>query len=235
MTHVSPGLLVVGGSYSLSVEWWSPDAAAPGCSLPPLPSYTGGGHTLDMVAGTLLSCYNLTCLNLNLTLGQDNSIVGWQEAVELNKTRKDHSSMVTSDGLFLLGGWEAPSSTELLSITEEPEEEVEVEGWALETGRKDHCSIQLDPTTIVLTGGFGTFDLTTLHLLTDTGLLDFTLPSLIMGRRKHACGAYSVDRDGTQVQYILLNSYKLNVFISWGCCWWLVAGLSSLTTWRARR
>ena len=164
-----------------------------------LPSYTDGGHTLDMVDGTLLACYNLTCLNLNLTLGHDNQIVGWQEAEELSKTRKEHTSLVTSNGLLLVGGWEAPNSTELLTTTEEEEEEGGAGEWALEVGRKDHCSIQLDPTTMVLTGGFDTFDLTTLHVLTDNGLLDFTLPSLITGRRKHACGAYSVDSNGFQV------------------------------------
>ena len=67
-------------------------------------------------------------------------------------------------------------------------------GFSLETGRQFHCSIQIDETSIVLTGGLGTESLVTEH--TELGDLEDAvsreIANLTTGRYYHACGMYTV-------------------------------------------
>jgi hypothetical protein len=145
------------------------------------------GVTVDLVEGRVLACYSASCLELTGS--------GWEAGPSTLHNRTFHTSAVTAEGLLLVGGVDSPLTTELLPLAGGPSRE----GFPLQPGRKDHCSIQLSADTIVLTGGLDTESLVTEYSGLGTGgeVTTRELPALLNPRYIHVCGVYTVD--GTQV------------------------------------
>ena len=103
----TPGLLIAGGQGGkTSVEFWLPNEAS--CILPNLTSPMDDGPSVDVVEDRLVACEGSTCFHLAST--------GWQQVVETVTRRRSHTSAVMSEGLLLVGGWDSPSTTELVNI-----------------------------------------------------------------------------------------------------------------------
>ena len=175
----SPGILVLGGyPYYTSVEFWSTDN--PGQDDCLLNNYPRAIHTepsANFVAGKLVTCFVSQCEIY------DNGV--WSFLVYTIYSRQYHSSAQTEDKILLIGGSSSPSTTEWISL----------DGSASQNGPFNvrnsyhHCTIQLSPDLIVVTGGYtGNYDYVTEYHLT-TGV-ERILTSLSQGRYYHACGVY---------------------------------------------
>ena len=150
------GLAIVGGSQDWSsAEFWAPGELH--CSLPSL-SRERFDPSLNTWEDTLISCQGDSCDHLTPS--------GWQLWRQTLYSRVYHTSaVVTSQGLLLVGGYDSPTTTELL-----PWEGGESrEGFTLQHERDGHCSIQTSPNTIVLTGGAYTDSLVTEYRGLDAG------------------------------------------------------------------
>jgi hypothetical protein len=145
------------------------------------------GPTVDTVDGRVLACYDDSCLELTGS--------GWEAGPSTLHSRIHHTSAVTAEGLLLVGGSYSRTTTELLPLDGGSSRQ----GFPLQPGRRDHCSIQLSADTIVLTGGWDTESLVTEHSGLGTGgeVTTRELPALLTPRWDHACGVYTVG--GTQV------------------------------------
>ena len=173
--HV-PGILVLGGSSaSTSLEFLSTDN--PGlnnCLLNNYPRAVGSQPSANFVAGKLVTCYGGQCEIY------DNGV--WKFLVYTRSSRTWHSSAQTEDRILLIGG--SSSSTEWISL----------DGSASQNGPFTvrnpycHCSIQLSPDLIVVTGGWSSSAYVTEYQLT-TGTQRI-LTNLNTGRSYHACGVY---------------------------------------------
>ena len=172
------GLAIVGGlNAATSAEFWSPAPGSLTCSLPSL-TREMFGLTLDSWGNTVITCYDDSCDQLSPS--------GWQHWRNTLYSRKYHTSVVTSQGLLLVGGLHSPTSTELLLW--QPGQSRE--GFSLQHQRSSHCSIQTSPNTIVLTGG----DYPSSSLVTEYSGLGAgeevssrDLPPLLHPRYGHAC------------------------------------------------
>jgi len=68
------------------------------------------------------------------------------------------------------------------------------EAFDISPGREDHCSIQVDEDTVVLTGGKDVHSLVTEYSGISSGqVTSRTLPDLLTGRYYHACGSYTLE------------------------------------------
>jgi len=138
------------------------------------------GNTATALGEELVVCYNVTCWQLT----EDS---GWDVLAVTKESRRYHSAASTSQGLLLLGGSDSPETTEILQDNQS------LQGFTLSPGRKNHCSIQVNPSTIILTGGSQTTStVTEISNLENDEVLSRDLPSLVTGRRNHACGAYTI-------------------------------------------
>lgn len=137
--------------------------------------------TIDMLQGKIITCYEDSCEQLTDT---------WETLAQIAvHDRKYHTSAVTPSGLLLVGGSVSPITTELVSV----DGGQSVQSFSLERpGWKDHCSIQINATTMVLSGGQGTESLTTEYSDLGSGAEVATrrLANLVTGRTHHACGAF---------------------------------------------
>ena len=180
------GLAIVGGSQDWSsAEFWAPGELH--CSLPSL-SREMFDPSLNTWEDTLISCQGDSCDHLTPS--------GWQLWRQTLYSRVYHTSAVTSQGLLLVGGYDSPTTTELL-----PWEGGDArEGFALQHESFEHCSIQTSPGTIVITGGnidsdyYVTSSLVTEYSKLGAGeeVTSRELPPLLQPRLDHACGWYSV-------------------------------------------
>ena len=208
------GLVIVGGDPEggTSVELWSPQKQ---CRLPPLHRLMFS-PTVDALNKRIVACDGDLCFELKKKPAAEiaKEAKAYHAAKKKNRKRRKpkklieppkgkwenlttiewrvaHTSAITPDGLLLVGGSGSPNTTEL--IPKERDEEGYM-GFSLETGRQFHCSIQIDETSIVLTGGLGTEFLVTEH--TELGDLDDAvnreIANLTTGRYYHACGMYTV-------------------------------------------
>jgi len=155
------------------------------CTLPPLP-VPMSGHTVDVVDGKLVACMEYLCYQL---AGD-----AWVFLGGVLFARSGHTSSVTDQGLLLVGGWSNPYNLAAYNAEVMPSAGG-VSNYAFPVpwpGRRDHCSIQVSPSTIVMTGGLDTEDLVT-EVSGVGGALAFrNLSSLSTGRWDHACGSYIV-------------------------------------------
>ena len=93
--------------------------------------------------------------------------------------------------MLLVGGFDSSDTTELVALDGGESQE----SFALSPARNNHCSIQVDDSTIVLLGGKGEG----YSLVTEYSGLEKEqptvkeLPELIVGREGQACGSYSVE------------------------------------------
>jgi len=180
--------LVVGGGEGREVEVWSPSV---NCSLPNFPDLGGYWQdlSLDLVGGQLVACRDFDCV----VLAEDKD--SWEVIEGPEESRVYHTSAVTSRGLLLIGGYNSPGTTELLQAGQT---------FPLTRSMDEHCSIQVSESTIVLTGGRITLNLVTEYSGLETGGWEVTskqLPSLVTGRRQHACGSYP----GTEGQMMIVT------------------------------
>jgi len=177
-------LLVGGWSTSNSSEVLSLEQEL-SCTLPPLPVEMSG-HTVDVVGGKVVACLEYLCYQL---VGDSWVFLGANMFA-----RAGHTSSVTDQGLLLVGGWSNPFNPAAYNAEVMP-----AEGGASSyafpipwPGRRDHCSIQVSGSTIVMTGGLDTEELVT-EVSGIGGMVTFkNLSSLATGRWDHACGAYTV-------------------------------------------
>ena len=104
-------ILITGGFGLSAVEVLSPSGVPHSCSVPPLPAWRGD-HTQDglVACGGDNTAFRTSCATLT---GE-----GWQESHQLQERRDDHSSWRSPAGLLLMGGWDSPTSTEILSVTD---------------------------------------------------------------------------------------------------------------------
>lgn len=185
------GLLVVGGtSVGPSAEVWWPDQET-NCSLPETPIFMSG-PTVDIWQDTIILCYWTSCYHL--------SQESWEEWSSSQFERKYHTSAVTSEGLLLLGGDYSLTDTELLT-----EGQWSDGGFHLNPGRTGACSIQVESSTIVLTGGmYHEFSVKEYSNL--TGQVEATkLHSTRIGRWQHACGSYLDDQRGETERVLIVT------------------------------
>lgn len=213
----TPGVLLVGGLGSqTSAEFWSPSTS---CTLPALPRAMYG-HTLsvDPLQGKAYACHLTSCAQLSAT--------GWQEAVELVHPRQGHTATTTARGILLMGGSLSPTTTELVAASEG----VSREGFTLSPGRQGHCTVQVDPATVVVTGGRDTQALVTRYSgLEGEEVVARDLANLLTGRQDHACGSYMVG----EVQVLMVaggfdgSAYLASSEVMEGEVWRAVADLPS--------
>ena len=175
------GLVIVGGDPEggTSVELWSPQEQ---CRLPPLDRlmFSPTVDTLGAPGGWwVAACDGDLCFELKKKPAAEiaKEAKAYHAAKKKNKRRRKpkklieppkgrwenlttiewrvaHTSAITPDGLLLVGGSGSPNTTELIPRKRE-EGEGGYMGFSLEIGRQFHCSIQIDETSIVLTGGLG--------------------------------------------------------------------------------
>ena len=192
-----PGLLIIGGSTggatggATSAEFWHP--TLPPCSLPML-SQNIMFHTVNILLDSkIITCHKDTCEVFKSG--------GWVTLVNTTEYRVEHSSVETIDGLVLLGGL-GTNTTEVIPTT----------GAAAQPGTFDiehgsgHCTIQLAPDLLVLTGGSGlyangsscvaeeTCGKVTEIALVERGASSRPLAHLTEGRYWHACSWYYRDQ-----------------------------------------
>ena len=175
----SPGILVLGGYPSpyTSVELWSTDnPGQDNCLLNSYPRTLSATPNANFVAGKLVTCYEYQCEIYS------NGV--WSYLASTRYSRTWHSSAQTEDKILLIGG-SGSYTTEWISL----------DGSASQVGPFTpsrhtymHCTIQLSPDLIVVTGGHSYRNYVTEYNLT-TGA-ERTLTRLNQGRRYHACGVY---------------------------------------------
>ena len=186
-----------------SVTLWAPQRKQ--CSLPSLPPstppvwYDWMDHTIDWVEkyGKLVAC---TCL------GSDNNQCicvqfksgNWTHLGNMTHERFYHTSAVIGNHVLLVGGassaiGDPQNSTEYMSI----ENGTSIEGPPMVHARLAHCSIQVDSSTIILTGGQTGTDGSTVdsvvqysELGVDKQPTTTELSPMKKARTGHACGEF---------------------------------------------
>ena len=180
----SKGLLIVGGwCDGVSTELWGPDGTQ--CMLPDLSSRS---QTLNVLQNRVIACYDKSCDEL--------TDIGWVHAQDLLHQRYFYTSIVTTDGMLLIGGAAVNGGNEteeLIPINQGPNQPAfSLEWWKYTDG--SICSIKINDTSLVLTGGDRSHsesmvtELSKIGTWKNVGFKD--LPKLNSGRAKHACGSY---------------------------------------------
>ena len=152
-----------------------------------------GQNTANFVAGKLVSCYKASCDIYNDGM--------WTELVKTRVSRIMHSTVQTENQILLIGGFQT-HSTEWIPVDGSPSQpgpfEVRNREW--------HCTIQVSPDTIVVTGGGeGSEDYVTEYQLTGDGA-ERELNGMVTKRWSHACSHY-LDASGQQVRkWICIDS-----------------------------
>ena len=172
-----PGILVLGGypDYD-SLEFWSADnPGQDNCLLNNYPRSLSNEPTANFVAGKLVTCSSGQCEIYN------NGV--WSYLVSTIYSRVHHSSAQTEDKILLIGG-SSSSTTEWISLDGSTSQN----GPFTVRNPYSHCTIQLSPDLIVVTGGWSQSAYVTEYQLT-TGAQRI-LTNLNSGRSEHACGVY---------------------------------------------
>ena len=152
--------------------------------------------TANFVSGKLVTCYRGSCDIYNNGM--------WTELVKTRMSRIFHSSVQTEDQILLIGGGKNgvyTRSTEWIPLDGSPSQpgpfEIRHGGY--------HCTIQVSPDTIVVTGGDGTEYFVTEYQLTGDGA-ERELNGMVTKRWSHACSHY-LDASGQQVRkWICIDS-----------------------------
>jgi len=178
----SSGLLVVGGGGGWdSAEFWPPTIS---CQPPPLPR-TLDTPSLGLLGDQVLACYGDSCDQLTKS--------GWLEnSHQLLHSRRYHTSTNTSHGLLLVGGQNSAHTSELLT------ESGGLEGFSPKHGPSQHCTIQVEEDSVVVTGGGASPNGVKAFVTQYSGLQEGQkvtskeLEPLQSARHRHACGSYRV-------------------------------------------
>jgi len=161
-----------------STAWWD------------LETYSGGA-TANLVSDKLVACYGDSCDSYCYVCDYCIHCGSWDHLVQTRSTRGGHSS-AEQDGRILLIGGIYSNSTEWIPL----------DGSAAQPGPFNvrhgahHCTMQLSPDLIVVTGGLGTERFVTEYQMTGNG--DERPLTSIIPKSSHACGVYN-DAGGQQV------------------------------------
>ena len=152
------------------------------------------GLTANFISGRLVTCYDERC-----DIYQDGE---WNHLQQTRSPRQWHSSAVKDNAVLLIGGVYSNST-----------EWIPVDGSAAQPGPFSvrnghfHCTIQVSPEVIVVTGGAGTSasaSAVTEYQLTADGT-ETALTPIQHPRYDHACGVYQ-GAGGQQVFTTAANS-----------------------------
>ena len=173
------------GVGSSRVEFWSstnPDQES--CQLSDYPREIDSGPTVSIVGNNkLIACYSTSCDTY-----QEGA---WEHLQDTIHERRSHTAVGLQTRLLLIGGMDS-DSTEFIPV----DGSVASPGPFTVRHGYDHCTMKISEEVIVVTGGWGTFDLVTEYQLSDGR--ETALKPLTEGRGYHACGVYK-DADGQQV------------------------------------
>jgi len=191
-------LLVLGGTGALtSGEVWSPLEGQTVCLLPPLTRELWS-HSVDWVEDNVLACSDFSCDRF--TPGGSG---GWEVGDHLLSRRWQHTTAITSRGLLLLGGYHSKNTTEILGGGP---------SFSLEEPRAQHCSIQVNVSTLVVTGGaYGSESSVVEYSNLDGQVTRRELAPLETGRWEHACASYTV---GYQLMLIVSGGFSGEALLS---------------------
>ena len=197
-SRLSPGILVIGGrSSSQSVEFWSAEEGS--CELDDYQREMYYGLTANFISGRLVTCYDDRC-----DIYQDGE---WNHLQQTRSPRRWHSSAARDNVILLIGGIYSNST-----------EWIPVDGSAAQPGPFStrngyfHCTIQVSPDVIVVTGGVDTWDSVTEYKLTGDGT-ETPLTPIQYRRYGHACSVYQ-GAGGKQV-YTIAAQLKLEILAAW--------------------
>ena len=109
------------------MELWSDGTS---CILPSLP-FDMYSPSLDILAGLPVACYDSACTRL--------TGASWVHYQYTKHRRNSHTSAVLEEGLLLVGGMYSFFSTEIVPV----DGGAAREGFSLDPGRSNHCSIQV--------------------------------------------------------------------------------------------
>ena len=138
----------------------------------------GWGPTADMVSGDLVACYELSC-----DIYKNGE---WNHLVDTRESRRFHSSVVKDNRVLLIGGRDATTTTEWISMDGSPSQE----GPFTNRHGPGHCTIRVSNEKIVMVAGT---DGTSEYFVTEYDLtsgMATPLTNLIQYRRMPACGVY---------------------------------------------
>ena len=197
------GLLVLGGANTYnnagrSVEYWSPDAT---CILPDL-SREMYEPSVNFIQDTIVVCYDDSCDKL-----QEGA---WVKMADTLQYRYGHTTEVTSDKILLIGGDNANTTTELVTVNGQS-----VEGFSLDHVRSRHCSVKISDSTVVIIGGGNTWARVTEYSGIGREVTSRELPDLLTGRQAHACGQFM---DGETQVMTLVSHWSLHSLYTVLCC-----------------
>jgi len=176
-----PVILITGGTdtsiYLRNNEIFNPFTRA-SCSLRRLPKALAF-HTFDrgLACGGSHSDTRTTCMKWSPDTGT------WTQSHTLRQWRYGHVSWATASGVYLIGSWWSPSTSEKVKLDGSVEE-----GFSLKYNTSFACSIpNPDDNEVIITGGNST--LKTVSVYSEAGW-QRDLASLNQGRRDHACGSF---------------------------------------------
>ena len=149
------------------------------------------GPTVNLVSGRLVGCYNDAC--------EAYRNGSWQHLQDTLQDRQGHSSATTDDAILKIGGFPSEETTEWIPVDGSP---AHPGPFNIRHG-EDHCTIQVNALTIVVTGGYSSTpqDYVTEYQL--NGVTETPLTPLLKPRRQHACGSFLND-NGQQVTIIVM-------------------------------
>jgi len=204
----TPGIIVAGGSWQTKVKLFKPDTKEV-CNLPDMPEYFEFS-SIDLVDGTPVMCGSwfgspgkahmknetedreFFAVSGCVQLSPASKDAEWTIYTEDIYSRRDHVSLTTPDGIYLMGGYER-RSVDLVK----PDGSVKWEIWYLKREIDRGCGI-IDDDTIIITGGGGEGS-TKVDRYNDKGFVE-NLPELIETRKGHGCGYFH--RDGKKVLFV---------------------------------
>ena len=184
------GLFIVGGwCDAITTELWAPNGTH--CML--AANLSSRSQALNVLQQRVLACYSKTCDQLTKN--------GWEHTQVLLFERYFYTTIVTNEGMLLIGGAGpngANETEELIPVNNGPNEPAfSLEWWEYTDGTI--CSIKIDNNSFVLTGGGRSHSEKRVTLLsklkTWKNVTMTELPQLNSGREKHACGSYWVNEN----------------------------------------
>jgi len=187
----SSQVILVSGGFSRSVGAFFVETGET-CTLPSLPDarYHHTMSGLTVCGGHATHLTETTCLTF--------SSGGWGIRNTLVDMRTSHCSWETDEGLLLMGGYISPNTSEIATTSSTQAEP----SFTMHAMTAESCSIaDLTSESGIITGGYHGHPYYLSNKVTRYDKLGFleNLPSLLIGRTMHGCGAYLREEDGTQV------------------------------------
>ena len=191
-------------------EVWSPEAdpEEESCVLGDYPRLMYFGPTANLVSSQLVACYEDTCEIYRRVDWRGK----WSHLVNTRSRRIDHSSIVNGDRILLIGGVDS-RSTEWIPVDGSPSQPGPFE---VRHG-SSHCTIQVSPNLIVVTGGYDTEEYVTEYDKLTGDTLETPLNGMKGPRYAHACAVYQAagDQQVRRVCTFYLQSFNLDAYGGW--------------------